>query len=141
MTARALRLVLRPLAYLWAGPNTLLGLAFVLPAVFTGGRVRVERGAVEIHGGFARWFLVRLLPRVAPVGPAAALTLGHVILGQDRDCLDVSRDHEHVHVRQYERWGPLFLPAYFAGSFRAWRRGLDPYRDNPFEREAFGDSD
>jgi hypothetical protein len=130
--------LLRPLAYLWASPNTLLGLAFVLPAVAGGGRVRVERGAVEIHGGFARWFLARGIRWVAPIGgPAAALTLGHVILGQDRNCLDVSRDHEHVHVRQYERWGPFFLPAYFAGSFLAWRRGQHPYLDNPFEREAY----
>jgi hypothetical protein len=134
------RLVRLP-AYLWASPNTLLGLAFVPPALLTGGRVRVERGAVEIHGGFVRWFLRRGLPGMIPVfGPAAALTLGHVLLGRDRDCLDTSRDHEHVHVRQYERWGPFMLPAYFAGSYRAWRRGLDPYLDNPFEREAFGSS-
>lgn len=138
---RMMTRAVRPLAYLWAGPNTLLGLAFVLPAVATGGRVRVERGAVEIHGGFARWFLARGLPAVMPfAGPAAALTLGHVILGQDWDCLETSRDHEHVHVRQYERWGPFMLPAYFAGSFLAWRRGLHPYLDNPFEREAFGRS-
>jgi hypothetical protein len=128
------RRLLLPLLYLWALPNTLLGLAFVPLALATGGRVRVVRGCVEVHGGFVAWFLRRGLP---VLGPAAAMTLGHVILGRDRDCLETSRDHEHVHVCQYERWGPAMLPAYFLGAFRAWRWGLDPYLDNPFEREAF----
>jgi tetratricopeptide (TPR) repeat protein len=47
------------------------------------------------------------------------------------------REHERVHVRQYERWGPLFIPLYLAAAAIAWWKGLDPYRDNPFEREAF----
>ena len=119
--------------YLWAMPNTLLGLAFVLPTLLTGGSVRMERGAIEIHGGFARFFLRRCLPF-----QASALTLGHSIIGQDRDCLDHSHDHEHVHVRQYERWGPFMLPAYFLSSLLAWRRGGHYYFDNRFEREAYG---
>ena len=119
--------------YLWALPNTLLGLAFLLPALVTGGRVRFERGAIEIHGGFARFFLRRCL-----LVSASALTLGHVIIGQDRDCLDHSRDHEHVHVRQYECWGAFMLPAYFLSSLLAWRRGGHFYFDNRFEREAYG---
>ena len=128
-----LRLLTRPLAYAWALPNTLVGLALVPVVLATGGRVRVERGAVELHGGFARFFLRKCL-----MVNAAALTLGHVILGQDLDCLDRARDHEHVHIRQYERWGPLFLPAYFLSSFLAWRRGGHYYFDNRFEREAYG---
>lgn len=126
------RRVLRPLAYAWALPNTLLGLAFLGPALLTGGRARLERGAVEIHGGFVRFFLRRCL-----FVPASAMTLGHVILGQDVACLDHSRDHEHVHVRQFERWGPFMLPAYFLSSFLAWRRGDHFYFDNRFEREAY----
>ena len=66
-----------------------------------------------------------------------AMTLGHVIWGCDELCLARCRDHEQVHVRQYERWGPLFIPAYLIASLVAHRRGLDPYFDNPFEREAF----
>ncbi len=119
--------------YLWAFPNTLLGLAFLFPALVSGGGVRVERGAVEIYGGFARFFLRRCL-----LIRASALTLGHVIIGQDRDCLDHSRDHEQVHVRQYARWGPFMLPAYFLSSTLAWRRGGHFYFDNRFEREAYG---
>jgi hypothetical protein len=60
-----------------------------------------------------------------------------VILGRDQDCLNHSRDHEHVHVRQYERWGPLMLPAYLGSSFVLYLRGFDPYFDNPFEQEAY----
>lgn len=66
------------------------------------------------------------------------MTLGHTIIGQDRVALDVARDHEQVHVRQYERWGPLFLPAYLGCSLILWLRRRDPYRDNPFERAAYG---
>ena len=66
-----------------------------------------------------------------------AITLGHVILGRTAAALDIARDHEWVHVGQYERWGPFFLPAYAVASLWAWLRGRDPYRDNRFEREAF----
>jgi hypothetical protein len=70
-------------------------------------------------------------------GPAAAMTLGHVILGRDAECLASCREHEHVHVRQYERWGAFFIPAYLGASVYCWLRGYDAYFDNPFEREAY----
>jgi hypothetical protein len=123
------------LCYLWASPNTLLGLLFVLAARLTGGSVRIVQGVVEVHGGFATTFLRRGLPLI---GAGAAMTLGHVILGQNQDCLDGAREHEHVHVEQYERWGLFFLPAYAAASLYLWLRGRDPYRENPFEKEAYG---
>ncbi|MCA9254159.1 MAG: hypothetical protein KDA33_00920 [Phycisphaerales bacterium] len=123
----------RFLAYLWAGPNTLLGLCFWPLARAGGGRAHLVDGVVEIEGGAVTW----LLRYATPIGGAAALTLGHVILGQDTTALAMSRSHEHVHVRQYERWGPFFLPAYVAGSALAALRGEHFYRDNPFEREAY----
>jgi hypothetical protein len=112
----------------------LLGLLVVALACLKGGSVRVVDGVLEVHGGFATRLLKRGLPWV---GSGAAMTLGHVVLGQDQHCLDHSRAHEHVHVRQYERWGPFFLPAYLLASFVQWLRGRDPYYDNPFEREAY----
>ena len=99
-------------------------------ALLSGGRVQVERGALEFHGGFARWFLERRMVR------ASAMTLGHVILGRDRECLASCRDHEQAHVRQVERWGGLFIPAYLLASFWAWRRGRHYYLDNWFEIDA-----
>ena len=34
-----------------------------------------------------------------------AFTLGHTVLGQTDAALDISRQHELVHVRQFERLG------------------------------------
>ena len=58
-------------------------------------------------------------------------------LGQSDVSLDISRDHEMVHVRQFERWGPFMGPAYLTSSLVLWIVGRRPYRDNPFEREAY----
>lgn len=121
--------------YLWAGPTTAVGLFVAAIALVTGGRAKVVRGVLEVHGGFAKTFLRAMF--VIP-GGAAAVTFGHVVLGQDQYCLDVTRDHERVHVRQAERWGPFFLPAYGLASVVALLRGKDPYRENRFEREAYG---
>lgn len=124
------------LRYLWASPNTLLGLALVLLARLTGGRSRVHSGVIEAWGGAATWMLRRCVPLQ---GGALAITIGHVVLGCTELALDVTRTHERVHVKQYERWGPLFIPAYFIASLVAWCRGGDAYRDNVFEREAYAD--
>lgn len=130
---------MRWLIYLWALPNTLLGLLVGGLGLLAGGRARRVDGVLEVHGPAVAWCLRRLMPWV---GGAAALTLGHVVLGCDAHSLVHCRDHERVHVRQCERWGPFFLPAYLASSLAAWLRGGDPYRDNRFEREAYGlDSD
>jgi hypothetical protein len=123
----------RWLVYLWAGPTSLLGLTAALLTALSGGRVARSQGVLEAWGGFAR----RLL-RSTPIG-AKAITLGHVVLGWDRASLDRSRPHELVHVRQAERWGPLFLPAYLAASVWAFLRGGHYYLDNCFEREARGE--
>jgi hypothetical protein len=72
-----------------------------------------------------------------------AITFGHVILAVDELDPETMR-HELVHVRQYERWGPLFIPAYLFASARARLRGGHAYRDNPFEvaaRAGAGGSD
>ncbi|MGQ0633923.1 MAG: hypothetical protein ACT4QC_04895 [Planctomycetaceae bacterium] len=125
-----------PLRYAWAAPASLLGFVAAAAALSTGGRVQVVRGVLEVHGGVVSWYLRGRLPFV---GCCAAMTLGHVILGRDENCLICSRDHEHVHVRQYERWGPFMIPAYFAAGFWQWWQGRHPYLDNPFEREAYAD--
>lgn len=127
----------RPLLYLWVMPASLLGLALVPLAVLWGGSARVVDGVLEVEGGL----VARLLRRGFPwAGPGAAMTLGHVVIGCDRRCLDFSRAHERVHVRQYERLGPLFIPAYLAASLWMALRGYHPYLDNPFEREAFAET-
>jgi len=122
---------LRPFVYLWASPGTLLGLAVGLFGLMTGGRVRRVGPVLEFYGGGAQWLLSRC------VGGPGAMTLGHVVIGCNGVFLDVAREHEMIHVRQYERWGPLFIPAYLLCSAWLWLRGKDPYRENPFERQAY----
>lgn len=65
-----------------------------------------------------------------------AITLGHVILGRNHGTLTRWRSHEHVHVRQYERWGMLFPFLYVLASFKALFTGKRFYWDNVFEAEA-----
>lgn len=118
--------------YAWAGPTTALGLIAGGLTLLSGGSAQVRRGAVEFHGGFARWMMVR-------VAGASAMTLGHAILGRDPECLESCREHEQAHVRQCERWGPAFVPAYLACSFWEWchrGEGRHYYWDNWFERDA-----
>lgn len=94
------------------------------------GQIKLEQGVVEAHGPLLNWTFRRL-----PVleGGVAAVTLGHVVLARDGQALHETRLHERVHVRQYERWGPLFVPAYLAASLWVFVLGRDPYRDNWFE--------
>jgi hypothetical protein len=115
----------------WASPNTALGLVCGLLGLASGGQVQWRRGCFEFHGGLIKWSLNK-----TPIG-ASALTLGHTILGRDEQALDLSRDHEHIHVRQYGTWGPFFLPAYFGASLILWLRGKHAYWDNPFETQAY----
>ena len=79
-----------------------------------------------------------LLRRAVPIdGGALAMTFGHVVVGRDGRALEVSRAHERVHVRQCERWGPLFIPAYLVASLWAWWCGRGAYEGNVFEVEAY----
>lgn len=127
-----------PWLYLWASPATMLGLSVAPLVWWQRGSIAIVQGVIEIHGGVVTRLLQRgLLPWS---GPAAAVTLGHVVWGCDEASLNRTRAHERVHVRQYERWGPLFLPLYLGWSvWLAWR-GFDPYLDNPFEMEAYDEA-
>lgn len=123
-----MRAIVRFFAYAWPLPYTIFGIAIGL---LLAGRFRRVNGVIEIHGPVIAEALCRL------VVPAMAMTLGHVVFGQTQAALDLTRAHERVHVRQYERWGPLFVPAYLLAGAWMFLRGRDAYRDNPFEREAF----
>src|SRR5262245_51056266 len=118
----------QPLLYIWVAPASFIGLLPLPLLLAQRGNIKLVDGVLEAHGGI----VTRLLRRGLPwVGPGAAVTFGHVVWGCDQGCLDETRDHERVHVRQYERWGPLFIPLYLLASAIAGFRGLDPYRDNP----------
>ena len=115
----------------WASPWTLVGMCIGLAGLLTGGKARRGPGIIEFHGGVVSRFL-RWLP-----SEPFAMTLGHTVLGLSEGALDIAQSHELVHVRQYERWGPLFIPAYLGCWLVLWLKGKDGYWDNPFEREAY----
>jgi hypothetical protein len=121
------------IAYLWTCPNSLLGVGCALLARTTGGELAIRDGVLEAWGGA----LAGILPRLPAATGVVAITLGHVVLATSQTELEKTRAHERVHVRQYERWGPFFIPAYLAASGVALLQGRDPYHDNHFEREAF----
>ena len=128
----------KPFLYIWAFPGTFVGLLLIPIALTTGGGVQVIEGVLEAYGGQ----LAKLLQRPFWVsGPIAAITFGHVVLGCDQPTLLRTRRHERVHVRQYERWGPFFIPAYVLASFWIGIRGGNAYLDNPFEVEAYAIDD
>lgn len=108
--------------YLWASPLSAAGL---LLGAASGTRPRVHEGALLFAG-------VR-----GPTGSMlrwrgfAAATLGHVIVAAADQPTARLLHHELVHVRQAERWGPLFAPLYLAALLRYG------YRRNPFERAAY----
>jgi hypothetical protein len=118
------------LRYLWAAPCTLVGLAAALPLLLCGAQARPVRGVFEVSGS-------RLGQRL----PFDAITLGHVVLARTPRVMARWRRHERVHVRQCERWGPLFFPAYLLAGAWQWLRGRSAYWDNPFEVEAFTTAD
>jgi hypothetical protein len=128
-----MKIAVRLLAYTWAAPYSLVGLFIGTVAMLFGGRARLREGALEFGGGR----LGTLLSRLSAPFSFSAITFGHVILGTDLAALAAARAHEQVHVRQYERWGPLFIPAYLLSSFVQLVRGRRPYLDNRFEREAY----
>lgn len=117
--------------YVWASPASLLGLTVGLLGLCAGGGVRCREGVLGFSGRLIDWIFDRI-----PIQPMA-MTLGHVVLGRTPSALDITHDHEMVHVHQYERWGPFLIPAYLLCSLWLILTGRDSYRDNPFEREAF----
>jgi hypothetical protein len=117
---------------LWAGPATLVGLALAVPFLRRG-HVALIDGVFEAHSPL----LGRALRALTPLaGGADAITLGHIVIGRNAWSLEATRAHERVHVRQYERWGPLFVPAYLIAGGWALVTGRHPYFDNHFERQA-----
>lgn len=120
---------MRLLGYLWAFPVTAVGLLLAVVAVVSGGSAHLRAGVVEVSDGLVGWLLRG--NRIWRGG--AAMALGHVILARDADCLEQSRPHELLHVRQFERWGPLLVPVYWLVCAWLWSRGCHPYLDHPLE--------
>ncbi len=108
------------LGFFWTLPNTIFGLllgacTFQLPRSH-GGAIVFDR---EPRG----------LTRVLRAMHRTAMTVGFVIVAS----VPVEGrllEHERHHVRQYTRWGPLFIPVYLLLAI-----GFG-YRRHPMERSA-----
>lgn len=122
----------------WTLPTTAVGLTIGAACLPFGAKWSLHSGVIEIHGGGVAWLLenATLLK-----GGALAITFGDCVLGRSQAALDLTRDHERVHVRQARKWGALFIPAYLAASLIAKLQRQDAYRGNIFEKEAFAISD
>jgi hypothetical protein len=119
--------------YVWALPNTIIGLLIVPAALLPRGRTQIVDGVLEAHGPL----IAAVLRHCVPLGGgAAAITLGHVVLARDGGTMDATRAHERVHVRQCEIWGPAFIPAYLVAGLWAMLTGAGAYAGNYFERQA-----
>jgi len=122
----------RLLCYLWAAPCSLAGLTIAIPALLLGAKARFRDGTLQVVGGGLATGLARLPTRLTLL----AITNGHVIYAVSEQAMVAYRAHELVHVRQYERWGPLFPMLYLGSSLVQKWQGRDPYFANRFEREA-----
>jgi hypothetical protein len=91
-----------PLGFVWTLPNTLLGL---VAGALTFQRPRVVQGALVFDRG------PRGLTAVMRAFDRAAMTVGYVIVSSAPVEGTLLR-HEQHHIRQYERWGPFFIPVY-----------------------------
>jgi hypothetical protein len=72
-----------------------------------------------------RWFRTHLMP-------VRAQTVGRYVLARETIPAEIIA-HECEHIRQWERFGPLFLTSYMGLSALAFMRGRRPYWDNEFE--------
>jgi hypothetical protein len=112
--------LLEGLGFVWAMPNTLLGLVvgaltFQTPRIH-GGAIVFDRGPRGVT------WLLRAMNRTA-------MTLGFVIVsGAPVEGRLLA--HERHHVRQSMLWGPLFVPVYLALAIPFG------YRRHPMERAA-----
>jgi hypothetical protein len=108
------------LGFAWTVPNTVLGL---LLGAFTFQLPRAQDGAFVFDRG------PRGLTRLLRAMGRTAMTVGFVIVA----AVPVEGTllaHERHHVRQYARWGPLFIPVYLALAIPYG------YRRHPMERAA-----
>ena len=112
----------RVLKMLWAAPWSLLGLLIGLLGLLSGGHVQRKGRILEFWGG-----CVQAILRVCPFYSGSPVaTFGHIVLGRSDRYLNACRKHQLVHVRQYEQWGLLFVPAYLTCSVAIWFSGKRP---------------
>lgn len=137
MALSMMQTLIKFLKYIWPLPYTLIGLGLGAVAMLFGAKAQVISGVVEFQGGF----ISRLIAQLPMLNRFVAITLGHTISAKNASVLNAYRAHEHVHVKQYERWGIFFVPVYLIFSIWALMQGKRPYFENKFEQEAYRKSE
>lgn len=127
-----MRLLIVLLKRAWILPCSCIGLLVAGVVLLLGGRMARGPGVLEFSLHECRAECGRLAAGL----PYRAITLGQIIVAVTREDLAACRAHELAHVRQYQRWGLAFFPAYLASSLWQWLRGGAAYRDNCFEVQA-----
>lgn len=131
VSAALIPILRRGALLLWAAPLTLFGFALALPVRVGRGHWQMLHGstlAILVRGPLADWLLLR-----HPAGAMNAMALGHVVIARQQALSPRLLAHELEHVRQAQRWGPLFPLLYLGSS--AWQllRGRNAYWHNHFE--------
>jgi len=115
---------------LWrALPGDLLGLTVMRGCGISSPTREIDAGDVRAvlveDVRVDRWFRAQLMP-------VRAQTLGRYVFAREPMPDDIVA-HECEHIRQWQRFGPLYLPLYFGSSAVASLRGRPAYWDNRFE--------
>jgi hypothetical protein len=118
---------------LWrALPGDLMGLLVMRGCGIPGPTRLVEAGDVTAvlveDPRIERWFSTHLIP-------VTAQTLGRYVFARGPVPAGILA-HECEHIRQWQKFGPFYLPLYLASSALALVRGRKPYWDNAFETAA-----
>ena len=93
------------LRYIWAVPNTLVGVLFLSAALLRGGHLQVVDGVLEAWGPL----LSALLQRLPIAGGAAAITFGHIVLARDLESM-LRRAVDYMPERERERYSARRRP-------------------------------
>ncbi len=116
----------------WAAPCSVVGIVVGAIVLLLGGKAKRSFGTLEFTYRDSQASCGKLAMSL----PFQAITFGHVIIAVTENDLAYSREHELVHVRQYERWGLAFFVAYPASSLWQLFKGRNAYWDNRFEIQA-----
>jgi hypothetical protein len=123
----------RSLRQAWrALPGDLMGVAVMRGCGIRAPSRVVDAGDVSVvlveHPDVGRYFELHLLP-------VQAQTLGRYVFARG-PIPDYTLEHEIEHIRQWGRFGPLYLPLYAGSSAVELLRGRRPYWDNRFQAAA-----
>ena len=128
------RTIMNMVGQVWTSVNTMLGFFY---GMFSGMVAAISGNDFTIsYGGGSMRFSGSDLPFMH--GETKAVTIGNTThyrtgsLSRARSrCIVL--EHEAWHVRQYQRWGPLFLPVYAATSLV---EGYDNWMERAAQRAA-----